>query len=299
MKITNNQGLPLAIFNACDPNKHNAENTLSATTLLHGTKDIILTNRHWDEMEDDCSNRIYALLGTAAHSIFENEEDKPSVIKENQFSVKVGNKYTVTGRIDRYDTETGEIGDYKTTSVYKVMSESYEEWYKQLMIYAWLLKQNGHNPKKAVIYAILRDWSKLEAKRKAGQGYPANQTKVITFDITDKDMGFIEDFIRTKVKEVEECELLPDNEIPACTAKERWEKPAKFAVMKEGRKTAVKLFDTEDEANTFLTSITKEKDKHYIEQRKSASPRCAEYCGCCKYCNFYKENVEVLIEESA
>lgn len=287
MIITNKNNLPESLCNAVDPNKHNKKYHLSATTLLHGVKDIILSDRHWDEMTDDVSNRIYALLGTAAHKIFEEADDKPGVVHEKEFEKAVG-RYTVTGRIDRYDPETETIYDYKTTSVYKVKNADYTEWFKQLMTYAWLMKNDGYTVKHLCIYAILRDWSKLEAKRNSD--YPQTQTVTILFDICDEDFVRIEEAINTKVSLIEKYDNSPDDEIPECTESERWAKPATFAVMKEGRKTAVRVFEEESSAVKFIEG-SKDKTGLSVVARPGINPRCQEYCNCCQFCNFWKENV--------
>jgi hypothetical protein len=61
MKITNHLNLPSALARAVGTEKHNAEKCLSATTLIQGTKHIILTDRYWDALEDDVSGRVWAL----------------------------------------------------------------------------------------------------------------------------------------------------------------------------------------------------------------------------------------------
>lgn len=50
MKITNRCGLPEAPVKAVTTGRHNNPGRLSATTLLSGTRQIILTDRHWDQL---------------------------------------------------------------------------------------------------------------------------------------------------------------------------------------------------------------------------------------------------------
>ena len=59
-----------------------------------------------------------------------------------------------------------------------------------------------------------------------------------------------------------------DDQIPECTEQERWAKKDVFAVKKEGRKTAVKLFDTQEEAEAKIAELGK---GHYLEIRKGES----------------------------
>ena len=86
-----------------------------------------------------------------------------------------------------------------------------------------------------------------------------------------------------------------DDEIHECSPSERWASPDKWAVMKEGRKTAVKVCDTEEEALNFIEELEKDKDKHFVEERKGQDKKCSDYCACCEFCSYYKslQNGEV------
>ena len=62
----------------------------------------------------------------------------------------------------------------------------------------------------------------------------------------------------------------------------------KFAVKKEGRKTAVRVFDTMTEASELLETMPA-KDKGFIEIRKAEPVRCTQdYCGVSKWCSQYQ-----------
>jgi hypothetical protein len=82
----------------------------------------------------------------------------------------------------------------------------------------------------------------------------------------------------------QEAENTPSDKLLPCTPEERWERPTRYALMKKGRKRAIKLYDTEEDAN----GAVKEKD-HYVEYRKGESVRCENYCPVKEFCNQYKE----------
>lgn len=103
MKITNEQNLPYGLVKAVSPEKHNAPGCISATTLIQGIKQILLTERHWEELEDDVSNRIWAVFGTAVHSLLEAEGEDD--FTEIDMKYKIGS-VTVTGRIDNYNEKS-------------------------------------------------------------------------------------------------------------------------------------------------------------------------------------------------
>lgn len=283
MLITNKYNLPEAFVKAIQNSRHNADGCLSATTLLKGTKEIILENRHFDEITIDASDEVWAVFGTAVHAILEHQEDE--AFKEESFSVDVLD-YKVTGKVDRYDMKHETIEDWKTASVWKVIFQDFEDWKKQGLIYTWLLKQSGLNVRHIRFVALLKDFSKSEAKKKAD--YPQSPVYIYEFDPTPEDMTSIEAYIKDKVFDVSQNVEKADDEIAECSPDQRWATPTKWAVMKEGRKTAVKVCDSEEEAKTFIDDLEKEKDKHYVEERKGQDKKCSDYCSCCEFCSYYK-----------
>jgi len=280
MKITNRLGLPFGLVKAVSTERHNAENCVSATTLLQGIKQIILTERHWNELEDDVSDRVWAIWGQAVHSLLEHEGEND--FTELEMTHKVG-KITVTGRIDNYDMKNGIIADYKTSSIWKVKYNDFAEWEAQGLIYAWLLKKNGFDAKKCRFIALLKDHSKTEQMRDSQ--YPPKPVHVYEFDVTLSSLMKIDGFIKDRLREYESFIGLHDDHIPPCTPEERWDKSTTYAVMKPGRKSAVKLFDIADEANAYA----KEKGSaFYVDTRKGESTKCRHYCLCRQFCNYYK-----------
>ena len=290
MIITNKLNMPDAFVKAIQNSRHNADKCLSATTLLKGTKEIILTDRHFDEITIDASDEVWAVFGTAVHSILEHQED--DAFKEESFSVDVLD-YKVTGKVDRYDMKHETIEDWKTASVWKVIFQDFEDWKRQGLIYAWLLKQSGLNVRHIRFVALLKDFSKSEAKKKAD--YPQSPVYIYEFDPTPEDMTSIEVYIKDKVFDVSQNVEKADDDIPECSPDQRWATPTKWAVMKEGRKTAVKVCETQEEAEKFIDDLEKEKDKHFVEERKGQDKKCYDYCTCCEFCSYYKslQNSEV------
>lgn len=280
MVITNKFNLPQSLVNAVSTEKHNKEGCVSATTLLQGVKQIVLTNRHWDELKDDVSDRVWAIFGTAVHKLL--EESNPNAFTEEHFEFDVGGK-TVTGQVDLYDMEEKCITDYKTASVWKVVYKSFDDWRRQGLVYAWLLKHEGLEVNKCRFVAMLRDWSVGEAKRKPD--YPQSQIYEYTFDVTKADLVEIGMFITKKIEEIVKAEGMSDDDISPCSEEERWSTETKYAVKKNGRKTALKVCDTEEEAKRYAEKAGSD---CYIEYRKGEDKRCDNYCLCREWCSYYK-----------
>ena len=282
MKVTNRLHLPEAFVKAVSVERHNKAGSYSATTLNKGTKEVILQERHWDEFSVDAADSVWATFGTAVHAIMEKYED--GNFHEEKFDIAVS-KSRVTGVVDSYDMERGIIYDWKTASVYKVMKGDFADWYKQGMTYAWLLKQNGLDVRRCRFIALLKDHSMTKAE--TDKTYPQSPVFTYEFEVTPEELEQTGARITAKIKDIEAAELLGDDDIAPCTPEERWADPEKYAVMKNGRKSAVRVFDTLIDAENCAGELG---NSHYVETRPAVSRKCGKYCLCKDFCSFYRGN---------
>lgn len=280
MKVTNRLHLPEAFVKAVSVERHNKAGQYSATTLNKGVKEIILQERHWEEFTVDAADSVWATFGSAFHAIMEKYED--GNFHEEKFDIAVSNS-RVTGVVDSYDMERGIINDWKTASVYKVMKGDFSDWYKQGMTYAWLLKQNGLDVHKCRFIACLKDHSMTKAE--TDRTYPQAPVFIYEFEVTPEELAQTGERITAKVKAIEAAEKQGDDDIEPCTPEERWADGDKWAVMKNGRKTAIRVFDTEIDAENCAGELG---NSHYVEHRPAVSRKCGKYCLCKDFCNFYK-----------
>jgi hypothetical protein len=146
--------LPEALVKAVSTRKHNDPGRLSATTLLNGVKQIHLRDRHWDEIEEDVADHVYALFGTAVHAVLKDEG--VDEFTEEFISSEVDG-ITVTGKFDNYNMRTGVLTDYKNVSHWKIQFGNFEDWRLQGLIYAWLLKKNGFDVQTCRFVAFIKD----------------------------------------------------------------------------------------------------------------------------------------------
>ena len=279
MIVRNELGLPQAFINALNLERHNEKGCYSATTLLKGACETILADRHFDEIEIDVADCVWQIWGTAVHLIFERAGIEG--FTEEKFSVPVSNS-KVTGRVDLYDLENETVYDWKTASTWKVQFNDFSDWDKQGLIYAWLMKQNGLKVKEIKFVALLKDHSKSKARKDFE--YPQKPVVVHTVKATEEALAEIEKFITEKVKQFEEAHKLADWEITPCSKEERWATEDKWAIMKTGRKTALKLCNSEEEAKNLMDQM----GGTSIEFRPGVSKKCLDYCSCKEFCPFYK-----------
>lgn len=285
MKITNNLNLPKPFVDAVSKEYIYQDKRYSVTTVIKGTKEILLSRRHADEIEQDASDMIWLIFGTAVHKVLEEGQEAVDELKETKIEVMMPNGYILSGQQDLYSESLKRITDYKTGTVWKVIYGDWEDYRTQCLIYAYMFKKLGFEVDNAEITMLLKDWSKTKAK--LDPSYPQHPIHIQHFDFNDDDFAFIERFLINKFYEIQGCEKLSDNEIPHCTPEERWATETKYALMKKGRKTAIKLYSNEEDAKAAIES-----SDMYVEVRKGEDKKCTEYCNCCHFCSYYKEHYE-------
>jgi len=276
MKITNRLNLPSAFVNlASDNEREITPKHYSVTTLLKPTREIILSRRHSDEIVRDVADMIWLIFGTAVHNILEHA-DKENVV-ELQMSQELANGYTLTGKCDLYNTETHTIEDYKTASVWKITFGDFEDWKLQGLMYAWLALKTGLVVDSIKFHALLKDWSPGDARRR-GEGYPSHSVWTWEYKVTTSDIIWIETYILDRFAEIIANENADDPVL--CTEKERWNSGTKYAVMKKGRKSALRVLDTLEEAQAYG-------EGDYIEEREGSNRKCNDYCNAREFCSYY------------
>ena len=281
MKLTNKFGLPQTFVNVIQrPTYTKGKANISVTELLNSPRIVQLKRKHWDEIETDASEMVWALFGSAVHNILEHGKDDHHIVEERIFAEHEG--WKLSGAIDLQEVEEDGIiiSDYKVTGAWSVMNEK-QDWHNQLNIYAWLVEKVKQQPvKKLQIIAIVRDWS---ARDTAKEGYPSSP--IATIDIPLWPMDQREEYINQRIHlhSAAYFDSETDGEIAQCTPDEMWEKPEKFAVKKEGGVRAKSLHDSRDEAEIALPP-----KGYFIEHRPGSRTRCESYCQVSAFCSQYQ-----------
>jgi hypothetical protein len=279
MIITNKNNLPQVLIDSIEENHIPVEKHYSVTTLLNPIREILLIRRHYNEIKQDISDMVWLIFGSAVHKLIE-DADKTG-FAEYKLENLVIDDYYLTGICDLYDEANFTIVDWKTASVWKIIHKDFESWRKQGLMYAWLLRKRGYHTKKLKFHAFLKDWSSVDAKYKAD--YPKYPIYVWEYEVTEGDMLEIQSFIETQFKLIIACEKLKDDELPICSPEERYNSGDKYAVMKHGRKSAIRVCDSKEEASALITS-----SDMYIEVRLGEDRKCNDYCICKEFCSYWK-----------
>ena len=292
MKYTNRHNIPQEIINAVHNDSYSkGKATISATGLLQPPRIRLLAQENYEKLTIDVSDEIWKLLGQSVHTILEraNEDNEDVITEQRMFTVV--NDWTVSGQTDSIDVKSNTLKDYKVTSVWSIVSalkEGKVEWEQQLNIYAYLYKQTtGKTIDQLNIIAIARDWNKNQYLRSRGD-YPPSPVTVLDINLwSDEEQ---EDFIKQRVSIHQEAEVdyLINDKLPFCTDEERWRRKDTYRVEKKGRKTAVRVLDTQEEADEYVEGHKDSKLLKVVEA-KGECVRCANYCDVAEFCNQYNE----------
>lgn len=287
--ITNIHDLPEEIYKALCSDNYSGDVTgkktdYSATSLVAPVQQTILKKRYPNIQAEDVMDRVWALLGSGVHNIIEGHASEGAVVEKRLYK-KVLDK-TLSGQVDHY--KDGVITDYKVTTSFKVCKGDYSDWEKQLNIYAWLFKQHKYKVNSLRIISFIRDHSE---SNKFKSGYPNFPITVIPITLWEDHIA--ESFIKDKVATLKACEDYTDEQLPPCSDDDMWAQPDVWAVMKEGRKSAIKLFDNLDSAREHAGYMSDEAGNAlYIQHRKGERRRCSKYCTVSSVCSQYKKYLE-------
>jgi hypothetical protein len=285
MKLTNKYNLPQTFVNVLNrPTYTKGKAHLSATEIINSPRIVQLKKIHWDNLEEDVADKVWAIFGTAIHAVLELGKDDHHIIEQRLHANVDG--WDISGAIDlqRVEDDGIIVADYKTTGAWAVMNEK-SDWEQQLNIYAWLVEKVKKVPvKKVEIIAIIRDWSRRDAQVK--EGYPEAPIKVIDVPLWtfEKRENFIKERIQLHSNALFAAETSDD--LPECSPSEMWEKPAFWAVRKIGNKRATTVLDTEDKALAKIEELGK---GYEVEFRPGERTRCANFCQVRDFCSQWKD----------
>jgi hypothetical protein len=265
--ITNKHGLPEALVRAVANDPYVGGGDISTTKLIDSPQRRALWLAHQDDIVEDVSERIWALLGQAVHHILEragNDEGCEMMIEERLFADVFG--WKISGQLDRLNLTTRTLSDYKVTTIFKANGD--DSWTRQLNVLRWLAYKNGIRVDHLEIIAIFRDYRPSEAERIPD--YP--ELNVQRIEVPVWPLNEAGDYVRERVHLHQ---VAQQGEPTACTDEERWHTGDKWALMKPGAKRALRVLDTKPDIIPAGTMV---------EYRPGRYRRCEQYCEVAPFC---------------
>lgn len=294
MKFTNKFNLPQTFVNVIHrPTYSKGKAHISATEIINSPRIVQLKKKYWDEIEQDASEMVWSLFGSAVHNILEHGKDDHHIVEERIHLEFDG--WHISGAIDLQEVESNgtiTVSDYKVTGAWAVMNEK-DDWHRQLNIYAWMVEKVKKVPVgKLQIIAIIRDWSARDAATK--ENYP--QSPVATIDIPLWTFEEREAFIAKRIYEHGAAlfEMETDGDLPDCTSEDMWEKKTSYALKKDGNVRAKSVHETHEEATAAMEAAlasAKKSEKFSVEVRQGERTRCKSYCQVSQFCKQYQAHL--------
>jgi hypothetical protein len=257
----------------------------SVTSLIQPARISLLRKLHYNELERDVADSVWALLGSGIHHILELGATPDMIVEERLFMDIDG--WKISGAVDVQQVRMNKIDitDYKITSVYSVTKNdgAKPEWEAQLNLHALLVEANKPMKVKSLhIMVVLRDWQSEKAK--GDPFYPQAPIMMIPVPIWPKKKQL--SYARERIASHRQAKFdhALGNELEECTAEDRWVRGDKWVVIKKGGKRALKTFDNDREAANLL----EEKGNEFeIQYRPGKSLRCG-YCQVSQFCSQFQ-----------
>lgn len=282
MKVTNKFGVPAPLVTLATREYYSkGDAQYSVTELLASPRIRRLREQYNDQIEEDVSDMLWSMLGSALHVVMERGQTPGYITEERLFKQVDGVK--ISGAIDIQQEVDGGlvIIDYKFTSAWAVMNAKVE-WEQQLNLYKWLIETvKGKKVKGLKICALIRDFSRHDHRA----GYPAAPIHMV--DIPMWETHEADKFVYGRLEAHRDSKVDHDlgEALTECSPEERWMSETMYAVKREGRKTAIRVFKSMDEATQLA-----EKEKGYVETRNGEPKRCTgNYCGVNKWCSQHSD----------
>lgn len=288
--LTNKLNLPEPFLRAAEAAAYSkGEAQYSVTELIKPVRLGALSRLYRDVIVEDVADCMPSLMGRMFHLMLEKAgAPVTKAILEERLYANV-NGVVISGAMDHTvlwtdGPDKGTLDDYKSCSVYSVTKGTKFEWEAQLNIYHWLRSLQGQSVDRLRIIAWMKDWfvSRAIASVKSGGNYPEHEIAVIEVPMWDfKDT---EQYVAGRIAAHQAADVWAHamsqpgvasaEPEPQCSDEDRWRDKIRWAVMKTGRKTAIKLYDTEAEANF----IAAQQKGGYVEVRGGTYKRCLLYC---------------------
>jgi hypothetical protein len=213
--------------------RYQSSGDYSVTDIITPVRIVRLKKRYADQVPLDPESMIASMTGTAVHEYIEKylrlwiaKHGYTDYILEEQLAIDVdvilGGEILTRKVSGRYDIRDGShLYDIKNIKTWKLIFDpNLDEFHEQQNLYSYLLHTQGIELDTINITAFYKDWQEGSALR--DKNYP--QSQVVEYQLTKWDHAYTVDFLEEKLTAHVAHEETPDDELPICTRKERWER---------------------------------------------------------------------------
>ena len=313
MSFTNLNDVPLALAVWLVSDNYDGHSKrdkyISVTSLLKSVRQIVLTNRvkqAGTNLTNDVMDQVSSSIGSAIHDAVERSwikdykgalhklgypkhiidrvkinptEDELTEgtlpIYIEQRVEKTINGWVVSGKYDFI--VDGQIQDLKTTGTYSwTKGKNDNKYIMQGSMYKWLNPTIITKNTMAVNF-VFTDWDAFTTR----DNYPKSRIESKTLDLLS--VFATEEFIKTKLEEIDFYLDKPESEIPLCNSEDLWLSESTYKYFKKGvvGDRSTRTFDSYKEAQERLIS---DGSTGIIVEHKGKAKACA-YCPASSICS--------------
>ena len=268
----------------------------SVTDLKKSARQVHIVRKNSDKIIKDCSDLTWSFVGSIGHDLLQSSTK--SGITEKRFYTNFDGTI-LSGQVDwmqhNYDDlNTVDVLDYKFTSVYAdIFPDTEKEWEAQLNPYKLLLERNGYKVVHLYIFAFFRDWKRRDFKKAKEGKYPVKDAKLFRIKVWPKEQT--EEYIKERLKVLEENQYKEEKDLPLCTPDEQWRRGETWAVVTEqgGRALTGGVCHSREEAISVARSNYSNVKNVGVEHRRSEAIRCLDYCDAKEFCSQFTKEKEL------
>ena len=202
-----------------------AESQREDNGFLHVTDLVYPVRQYWLKKRHDIYVPVDALvdrwIGDCVHKAIARTNIGSHELQLRMIIAGVA----IVGQIDYKPADVTMIVDCKTCKEYKagwIRKQGIEEialdWSNQLNLYRLLCEKNNLPVISMQVVMILKDYS--PSRKATAKSYSASPIVTVNVPID----FFIEDWITNRIKALQECKDLPDDELPLCPESSRGDK---------------------------------------------------------------------------
>jgi hypothetical protein len=293
MKITNKYNLPEPLLIAHDQQREayasgRGDARLTVSQLIGAPRVRMLREEHDDKIEDDISQRTWAMVGTALHKMLEEAcRDSNTHLSEERIEIELGG-WKISGQIDvQVVGNQCQILDWKFTSSWKYRLQEYSDWEQQLNAYCYLIrKAKGWDVVSLDVTMFVRDF--MNGLAKSTEGYPPAPAIMVNIPLWSEAKQ--EEFLLNRISVHKDAARAKawGQELPLCTDEERWKRDSDWAARKPDNKRAAKV-GTKKEVDDWLKDRDDKAD-YILEEREDKPTRCIDnYCSVNEWCSQWQK----------
>ena len=264
MKITNKWQIPEHVVRLCPQSYKPKQDRISVSALIDSPRIRTLQIEKWDEIERDVAISLTSLGGISFHDraqkYAENDEQAERKLEDSNDSNGNPLGLILVGKSDNYicanfggSNPIYQLRDWKSMGCYGLaFPDKIIKMTSQLNIYAWQHLIRKQSVESLYLDIYWKNWKYEEYQRATDKlnsiffdltdggvldGYPPipySQVKLLLWSFEQQEQ-FIKDRIHYHLTSPMDCS-------------DRWQTADTFAVMKEGRKSALRVLDSFNDA---------------------------------------------------